>query len=164
MLLPPLLPPLLLPLLLQETGGVGWWLAARQGRGSIQSRQPTHTQNCPAHAFPRCAQDGKALPDKEARRLISEEGRKPFDMSRAPLLAVAVARVSPTFNLLLITLHHTIVDGWSLGRVLPDMLEFYHSLVQQRPSVLTALSLQYSDFSAWEQVGGWVGTSMYQRA
>ena len=91
------------------------------------------------------------MSEEEAEVLAKQEGLKPFDLGKAPLLAIMVAKTGPTSHVLLVTMHHAIVDGWSLGRVLPDMLELCYSITQTRPSSLPELPFQFSDFAAWEQ-------------
>src|SRR5438270_52021 len=49
----------------------------------------------------------------EANRLVQEETRRPFDLSKDPLLRVLVLRLKPEEHLLLITMHHIISDEWS---------------------------------------------------
>ena len=118
---------------------------------------------CPQHVCnvaqchwvaPHWLQGGHAMTEDEAERLMMAESRRPFDLSRAPLMTLAVARLSDMCHALLATMHHAVFDGWSLGRVLPDLLELCYSVTQTRPSRLPKLPFQYSDFSAWEQVSG----------
>ncbi|HEY2737716.1 MAG TPA: condensation domain-containing protein, partial [Thermoanaerobaculia bacterium] len=52
--------------------------------------------------------------DDEARRVSNEEARQPFDLATAPLWRARLLRLSADEHLLLLTFHHTIVDGWSL--------------------------------------------------
>lgn len=82
--------------------------------------------------------------------LLSEENNKPFDLTKAPLVALAAAKLGPTKHVVMVVMHHAVMDGWSFGRVLPDILGLYYSIVHQRPSGLPELPFQYSDFAAWE--------------
>ena len=51
----------------------------------------------------------------EAQRLAAEEFRRPFDLSHGPLLRVNLLRLGDKEHLLLLTLHHIVYDGWSMG-------------------------------------------------
>jgi len=88
---------------------------------------------------------------EEMATILEAEGMKPFDLSRPPLLAVAVGKLSPDTHIVLVNMHHVVMDGWSLGRVIPDMLGFYYSITQGRPHGLPPLPYQFSDYAAWEQ-------------
>ena len=51
----------------------------------------------------------------EAERLTLEEARRPFDLARGPLLRARMLRVADDEHILLLTMHHIVADGWSLG-------------------------------------------------
>ena len=51
----------------------------------------------------------------EVRRQAQAEARRPFDLSTGPLWRVALLRLGPQRHVLLLTMHHVISDGWSLG-------------------------------------------------
>ncbi|KAB0713542.1 condensation domain-containing protein, partial [Pseudomonas aeruginosa] len=44
---------------------------------------------------------------------IEEEVRVPFDLERGPLLRVLLLRLSAEEQVLVVTLHHIVSDGWS---------------------------------------------------
>src|SRR4029450_1255245 len=50
-----------------------------------------------------------------ARRLATEEARRPFDLARGPLLRVTLLRLDDEDHVLLLTMHHIVSDGWSIG-------------------------------------------------
>ncbi|GAB6040379.1 amino acid adenylation domain-containing protein [Endothiovibrio diazotrophicus] len=52
-------------------------------------------------------------------------------------------------HLLLVTLHHIIADGWSIGNLIGELSRIY-----QRPErPLPPLEIQYADYVAWSQAG-----------
>jgi amino acid adenylation domain-containing protein len=85
------------------------------------------------------AVDLSALPDpeKEMRQVVDREARRPFDLSRGPLLRVFLAG-----NSLFANLHHAIADGWSQEILLRELL---------RREPLPPLPVQYADFAVWER-------------
>jgi amino acid adenylation domain-containing protein len=97
--------------------------------------------------------DLSAFPDAEAeaRRLADEEARRPFDLRRAPLLRASLLRLAEDDHLLLLSLHHVVTDGWSLGILLRELPEIYAAFVAGLPSPLPDLPIQYADFAAWQQ-------------
>ncbi|MFL6202866.1 MAG: amino acid adenylation domain-containing protein, partial [Thermoanaerobaculia bacterium] len=91
--------------------------------------------------------DLSALPDadREARRLASEEGRRPFDLARGPLLRALLLRLGPEEQRLLVVLHHIVADGWSLGVLAREMSALL------RGEALPELAVQYADYACWQR-------------
>jgi amino acid adenylation domain-containing protein len=96
-----------------------------------------------------------ALPEDEreagARRLIEEEARRPFDLSRGPLLRVHLLRLSETEHIVLLVMHHIISDGWSMGVLVREVGALYSAYVAGQESPLEELEIQYADFSLWQR-------------
>jgi len=90
-------------------------------------------------------------PEAEALRLAERDARRPFDLSRPPLLRGKAFRVTPELHLLLIVVHHTIADGWSLGVLLRELFLHYRSFTTGPSIELPPLPIQYRDFAAWQR-------------
>jgi amino acid adenylation domain-containing protein len=87
----------------------------------------------------------------EAQRLAMEEAQRPFDLAHGPLLrALRVTRGERQHDLL-ITLHHVVSDGWSMGVLVRELTELYAAGVTGRPSPLPELPVQYADFAVWQR-------------
>ncbi len=84
-------------------------------------------------------------------RLAIEESRRPFDLARHPLLRVSLVRLGAEEHILLLTMHHIISDGWSIGILLRELAMFYEAYKQGRPSPLPELPIQYADFAVWQR-------------
>ncbi|MFE9681823.1 non-ribosomal peptide synthase/polyketide synthase [Streptomyces sp. NPDC006285] len=84
------------------------------------------------------------------------EYERPFDLGTGPLLRALLLRESDTVHTLLLTAHHIITDGWSMGIVLEELCTAYDALAQGRTPVLKPVATQYPDFAAWqrEQLSG----------
>ncbi|MFL7793814.1 MAG: condensation domain-containing protein, partial [Anaerolineae bacterium] len=89
--------------------------------------------------------------EAEALRLAVEEARRPFDLARGPLLRVNLFRLSVVEHLFLLTMHHTITDGWSLGVFFGELSALYKAYISGKSSPLPALPIQYADFTLWER-------------
>ncbi|HJX28511.1 MAG TPA: condensation domain-containing protein, partial [Thermoanaerobaculia bacterium] len=63
----------------------------------------------------------------EARRLEAEEAAGAFDLARGPLLRARLVRLEDADRLLLITLHHVVSDGWSLGLLMRALTVLYRA-------------------------------------
>jgi amino acid adenylation domain-containing protein len=89
--------------------------------------------------------------DLELRRIVEHEARKPFDLARGPLLRLALVRTEAEEHVFLMTMHHIVSDGWSIGVLIREIQELYGAILERRPSSLPDLPLQYADFSAWQR-------------
>ncbi|HEX9986176.1 MAG TPA: amino acid adenylation domain-containing protein [Thermoanaerobaculia bacterium] len=89
--------------------------------------------------------------EAEAARLASVEGHTPFDLSRGPLFRATVIDLGPDDHALLLTMHHVISDGWSVGILVREIVALYDSEQRGLPSPLAELDVQYADFSEWQR-------------
>lgn len=93
--------------------------------------------------------DVQDLSPAEIENLLIRETGTFFDLEAGPLFKVLVAKQSSQRQLLLITLHHIITDGWSVRLMMQELIAHYHT-DQTGGSVLPALDFQYRDFAAWQ--------------
>jgi len=70
---------------------------------------------------------------------------RPFDLGTAPLLRVGLVSNGSDSRILLFDIHHIVADGSSMKIFIDDLVSFYN---ENPPS---ALSIQYRDFSLWQQ-------------
>lgn len=71
--------------------------------------------------------------------------REPFDLGTGPLFRVTVWRLTPTDHVVLLTLHHAVADGWSLGVLVRELQAFYTGVPSPEPPV------RYADYAAWQR-------------
>ncbi|GHO70196.1 hypothetical protein KSC_090880 [Ktedonobacter sp. SOSP1-52] len=88
--------------------------------------------------------------EQEARRWNKQEALQIFDLTRGPLVRMRVLKLGADNHLLLITMHHIISDGWSLGIFIEELTTLYNALVQGKPVALPPLPIQYADFAVWQ--------------
>jgi thioesterase domain-containing protein len=89
--------------------------------------------------------------DAEVQRLSDLDARKPFDLTHAPLFRVTVLRAGPDLHWLLMTIHHLVSDGWSIGIFVDEMCANYAALDQGGPPPLPPLDFQYRDYANWQK-------------
>src|SRR6476469_4768333 len=103
-------------------------------------------------------EDLSALPASEgeatATRLANEEARRPFDLASGPLLRAALLRLGEQDSVLLLTMHHIISDGWSMGVFFRELSALYAAFATGQDSPLPPLPIQYADFATWQR--GWL--------
>ncbi|HEY0410390.1 MAG TPA: amino acid adenylation domain-containing protein, partial [Candidatus Dormibacteraeota bacterium] len=92
--------------------------------------------------------------DEVALALAGEEAARPFDLARGPLVRTALLRSGGESHLLLLTLHHIVTDGWSMGILVREVGEVYGARLAGRRPDLPALPLQYADYAVWQR--GWL--------
>ena len=87
--------------------------------------------------------------------LLGEYSR-PFDLRQGPALRALLVRESDTAHVLLLTAHHIVTDGWSMGVVLDELCTAYAALVRGAAPELPPVATQYPDFAVWqrEQLSG----------
>src|ERR1044072_3060109 len=99
--------------------------------------------------------DLKGLPESEredeARRLAVVEVRRPFDLGRDYPLRAVLVRIDDDEHWLLLTMHHIVSDGWSLGIFTRELSNIYDALVTNQEISLSALPIQYPDFADWQR-------------
>ncbi|ACB75255.1 non-ribosomal peptide synthetase [Opitutus terrae] len=80
----------------------------------------------------------------------TEEAGRPFELSVAPLLRLAVARSSAAEHVVVLTMHHIVADGWSMDVLVREIGTAYRARAEGRPPTWPELPVQYADFAAWQ--------------
>lgn len=89
--------------------------------------------------------------ERRAQERAQTEAQMPFDLVTGPLLRVRLLRLTATEHILLFTVHHIVADGWSMGVLVQEVVALYTAYVQQQPSPLPELTIQYVDFAHWQR-------------
>jgi len=89
--------------------------------------------------------------EARARKLAEEEARRPFDLSRGPLLRTQLLRLSENEHVVLFTMHHIVSDGWSMGVLVNEIAALYEAFLQGAASPLPELPVQYADYAYWQR-------------
>ncbi len=87
----------------------------------------------------------------DLQRRIEEELGLPFSLARGPLLRAQLLRWADDCHVLLLTLHHIVADGWSLGILTRELAAFYTAFRLGVRLSLPPLPVQYADFAIWQQ-------------
>ena len=95
------------------------------------------------------------------KRLLKEENSKGFDLATGKLTRASLLRVTETEQVLMLTMHHIVSDGWSSRVMMREVGSLYESFVQGHPSPLGELQTQYVDYAAWQK--DWLNGEVLQR-
>ena len=101
--------------------------------------------------------DISSLPDAEREAQLAQQVKQldqtPFDLERGPLLRVKLVKLGAEKHALLVSAHHLVADGWSIGVLLHELSLLYSARAQGLPNPLGP-ALQYRDYSDWEHSTG----------
>src|SRR5947207_175588 len=87
----------------------------------------------------------------ELKGLIAQEVSTPFDLEAGPLIRGRLIRQAEDEHTLLITMHHIVSDGWSMGVLIRELSVLYGAFVRGEADPLPELSLQYADYAVWQR-------------
>ncbi|UHA75790.1 amino acid adenylation domain-containing protein [Paenibacillus sp. 481] len=86
---------------------------------------------------------GAAVMDAQIRTAVTRFVR-PFDLSQAPLMRAGLIKLGEERHVLMVDLHHIVSDGLSQDILINDFMTLYAG------RELAELTLQYKDFSEWQ--------------
>ena len=83
--------------------------------------------------------------------LQEQETRAPFDLQHGPLLRGRLIVLAADRHVLLLTMHHIVSDGWSMGVLSRELEALYSARVRGEADPLPALPVQYADYAMWQR-------------
>ncbi|MEX0445248.1 amino acid adenylation domain-containing protein [Xenorhabdus sp. SGI246] len=97
--------------------------------------------------------DLRGVPDADGqlKRLCMEEFGLSFDLAQGPLIRSSLIQLTDDDYVFLLTLHHIIFDGWSLGILKSELSALYTAFLTGQPDPLPPLMIQYPDYAAWQR-------------
>ncbi len=109
---------------------------------SLRSRFESDNEHPVAHIEPSLnasfeVVDLTGRPD-DVDRIIDEEGRHVFDLTRAPLFRATLLRLGETRHVFLLNACHLVADAWSAGLLLREMAELYEGQAQRQAPRVSA--------------------------
>jgi amino acid adenylation domain-containing protein len=89
--------------------------------------------------------------DARARQLAIEHAQRPFDLPHGPLFRATLVQLAAEEYLFLLSMHHIVSDGWSMGVFFRELAALYAAFSSGKASPLPELPVQYADFALWQQ-------------
>ncbi len=94
---------------------------------------------------------GAADASERLNQIKRAEAEVLFDLAKGPMIRGRLIRLGPQEHVLLLTRHHIVSDGWSMGVFARELEELYRSFSQGQPNPLAQLTIQYPDYAAWQR-------------
>ncbi len=89
--------------------------------------------------------------EAEAMRRTAEEAARPFDLAAGPLFRARLLRLGAEEHVLLVSMHHTVSDEWSLGVLFRELSAHYAAALEGAGPPLPELAVQYADYAVWQR-------------
>lgn len=95
------------------------------------------------------------LSEEEQEEVITRrfrgDAQTPFDLINGPLLRTRLIRLANDRHVLIVTMHHIVSDGWSMGVLISEVAMLYNAFQRDLPSPLPELKIQYADYAQWQR-------------
>ncbi|MFT5757209.1 MAG: amino acid adenylation domain-containing protein [Alteromonadaceae bacterium] len=88
---------------------------------------------------------------EEYMQVCEQDSAKPFNLEAGPLIRGKLLAIKEDQHILLVTMHHIVSDGWSIGIFSQELSSLYLAFSQGKPDPLTKLAIQYADFAQWQR-------------
>lgn len=92
----------------------------------------------------------EGVPHDTVYEFAKSEVSKPFNMVTGPLVKFILVKQTEDHYWLIIHMHHIISDGWSIGVLFHELIEYYSASLNNTSVSLPALDIQYPDYSYWQ--------------
>lgn len=91
------------------------------------------------------------LAEEELHQAMHESSEHPFDLVRDLPLRAWLFALGPQEHVLLISMHHIVSDGWSLGPLTRDLARAYEARRRGAEPSMPPLPVQYADYTLWQR-------------
>ncbi|HKV13283.1 MAG TPA: amino acid adenylation domain-containing protein, partial [Thermoanaerobaculia bacterium] len=154
-----------------EPGALQWSLSELVRRHEVLRTRYVSREGRPLQVIDAAGPIGLPLVDlrglsrgvrmEEAKRLLYQEKRRPFDLAREHPLRAGLLRLEADRHAVWLTVHHISSDGWSLGILGWELSALYEARIRGQAPDLPELSVQYADFAVWQR--GWLAGEELER-
>ena len=117
---------------------------------TVISGEPVQHISPELHVTPKMI-DARTYSEAERGQVVETELATSFDLTHGPLIQATILHVAEQEHVLLLSMHHIVSDGWSIGILTHEITTLYESFEAGKPSPLPALPIQYADYVRWQR-------------
>jgi amino acid adenylation domain-containing protein len=93
---------------------------------------------------------GSENKEEQVKIIVDELAETPFDISVPPLIRMKLLQIEDQSFVFALVMHHIVSDGWSMHILVNEVIAIYNALLNKKELDLPPLSIQYKDFSIWQ--------------
>ena len=90
--------------------------------------------------------------EQQARLLARQEASLPFDLEAGPLMRAALLTLEEDDHFLVVSLHHIVADGWSMGVLVDEFWRLYAAAACGEAPTLPEPDIEYADYAEWQRL------------
>ncbi|NEP88100.1 MAG: amino acid adenylation domain-containing protein [Okeania sp. SIO2C2] len=95
--------------------------------------------------------DASSWSEEELHKKVLEAHRHPFNLETEPVMRVRWFTYSEANHIMLVTIHHMALDGWSCNLIVKELRELYQAQQYGVEPSLPALNNSYQDYVRWQK-------------
>lgn len=88
---------------------------------------------------------------RQIHQWLCNQAVRPFNLGQGPLMRGDILCLADDDYVLCVLVHHINIDGWSVGIVVKEVCTLYNAFLENAPSSLPPLALQFADFAVWQR-------------
>ena len=115
--------------------------------GDVQKIAPMFMIDAPLISFSEFSAEARAI---KVEQWLKDESQRRFNIVQGPLLRTHILRLADEHHMFVVTVHHIVVDGWSLGVILHELGKYYSAGITGRAPQLEA-PMQFREYVRWQQ-------------
>ncbi|MBO3751366.1 amino acid adenylation domain-containing protein [Streptosporangiaceae bacterium NEAU-GS5] len=131
---------------------------------SLRTRFVTGDDGAPevvVDAEPRVGIEWTDGSEQELTALVRDAAARPFDLATGPLFRALMVRLGPADHAAVLTMHHTVTDGWSFDILVEEVLALHHAYRTGAEPALAPVPVQYGDYALWQRGRSYDGDLRY---
>ena len=104
--------------------------------------------------------DKEYILENQIIEFVNRFSAQSFDISRDMLIRAALLKIKEDDYALAVNIHHIVLDGWSKGIMLQELMDLYRAYSLGEPSPLNELPIQFTDYVYWHHE--WMQSTLYR--
>lgn len=90
--------------------------------------------------------------EKRLQELAVSEARKPLESPDGYIMRISILRLKTEEFWVILTLHHIVMDKWSMQLLQNEVAEYYRKLINSEEVNVSPLVIQYADYAYWQSL------------